>query len=115
MELEKIININPDETVLFLGGRIIYQELYSEKYCEYLNKKIKSLNPDKIICCNHNYYKLYFEKNILDKNLLIDYIWIWIDYLYNKTFKYQTKNGSINYYTSDHSKYINDVKLKKKW
>ena len=89
--------IGESDTILYMGGRIDDNNLYPPSYCEYLNKKIQSLKPTKIICHNHWYAKKYYEKQILTKNTNIDIIFAYYHYV-NKG-KLQTINP-IEY--SDH-------------
>ena len=75
------MNLQKEEVILYLGGRIDDDNLYPKKYAEYLNKQIKKLNPDKIVCHTHWYAKKYYEKGILDSSMKIDVIVAFFDHL----------------------------------
>jgi hypothetical protein len=72
--LYKCLNLNRDESIMYMGGRIDDDKLYPQEYTGYLNRKIKEINPSKIICHNHWYAKKYYELGILDENTKIDVI-----------------------------------------
>jgi len=74
------------DPILYLGGRIDDDNLYPPDYAKYLNKKIKELNPKKIICHSHWYAWKYYEKGILDKSMNIDTIVCNYGYLSTNTF-----------------------------
>ena len=75
--IEKIfeyIDLQEDDVVLYLGGRIDDNNLYPLGYRKYLNSKIKELNPNKIICHTHWYASKYYDREILDESATIDMI-----------------------------------------
>ena len=55
--LLECMNLQQDDTILYLGGRIDDDNLYPANYRKYLNFKIKELNPKKIYNLE-NYSKL---------------------------------------------------------
>ena len=75
------IDLQENDVILYLGGRIDDDNLYPAGYRKYLNCKIKELSPDKIICHNHWYAKKYYERGILTKHAKIDMIVVYHDYL----------------------------------
>ena len=72
--LYKYIDLQEDDVVLYLGGRIDDDNLYPKEYRKYLNSKIKELNPSKIICHTHWYAKKYYDGGVLDESTKIDMI-----------------------------------------
>tara|TARA_Y100000592_G_scaffold13595_1_gene19168 strand:+ start:851 stop:1951 length:1101 start_codon:yes stop_codon:yes gene_type:complete len=75
--IEKIfkhVDLQEDDVILYLGGRIDDDNLYPRKYRKYLRGQIERLNPSKIICHNHWYAKKYYENEILSKNTKIDMV-----------------------------------------
>jgi hypothetical protein len=78
-----------------LGGRIDFDNLYPKEYCKYLNKKIKELNPNKIICHSYIYAQKYYNYGILDENTKIDIVLTWATYLYEDKERYTTSDSDI--------------------
>ena len=73
--IEKIfkhIDLQEDDVILYLGGRIDDDNLYPPKYRKYLRDQVERLNPSKIICHNHWYAKKYYENGILSRDTKID-------------------------------------------
>lgn len=75
------IDLQKDDIILYMGGRIDDDKLYPKQYSRYLKNKIEQLNPSKIICHNHWYAKKYYEKGILSKSTKIDMILVHYPYL----------------------------------
>jgi hypothetical protein len=75
------IGIKANDTILYLGGRIDDGNLYPTEYVNFLNNKIKKLNPSKIIFHNHWYAKKYYETGILDSDTKIDMVVVYYSYL----------------------------------
>tara|TARA_B100000575_G_scaffold184579_1_gene148445 strand:- start:1857 stop:2744 length:888 start_codon:yes stop_codon:yes gene_type:complete len=78
--LHKYMNLQEDDIVLYLGGRIDDDNLYPAGYASYLNEKIKKLAPNKIICHTHWYAGKYYDKKILDESTKIDVITAYRDH-----------------------------------
>ena len=95
------IDLQEDDVILYLGGRIDDDNLYPAGYRKYLNCKIKELSPDKIICHNHWYAKKYYEKGILTEHTKIDMVLVFYSYLTGS--EHQTINPT-DY--SDHRKWM---------
>ena len=74
-------NFCKDDVILYLGGRIDDDKLYSPSYASFLNNKISDLKPNKIICHNHWYAKKYYQKGILSSDTKIDMIFVYYRYL----------------------------------
>ena len=68
------MNLDQNDCILYLGGRIDDDNLYPPKYVKYLNRKIKRLNPKKIICHSHWYAWKYYDAGVLDESTKIDMI-----------------------------------------
>lgn len=95
------IDAKHEDVILYLGGRVDDSNLYPDKYCKYLNSKIKELNPKKIICHTHWYADKYYERGILDESRKIDMILCHFDYMANDTFQplnAQDYGGSHRFY-----------------
>ena len=78
---KKYIDLQENDVILYLGGRIDDDKLYPPKYAEYLNTKIKELQPTKIICHTHWYAKKYYENGILSGDTKIDMVLAYYHYL----------------------------------
>lgn len=74
-------NLQEDDVILYMGGRIDDDKLYPPEYSQYLNSKIEKLSPTKIICHNHWYAKKYYKNGILNENTKIDMIFVYYHYL----------------------------------
>ena len=62
----KKLNIKKDDVILYLGGRIDDDNLYPFDYINYLNHKIKELNPKKAsLDAETSVIRDYLESNIL--------------------------------------------------
>ena len=68
------LQIQKDDTILYLGGRIDDDNLYPKGYRNYLRQKIEELNPTKIICHSHWYASKYYNREILSEKTKIDMI-----------------------------------------
>jgi len=80
-EVFEYVDLQKNDVILYLGGRIDDDNLYPPKYRKYLKAKIKRLKPTKIICHNHWYAKKYYEKGILTKNTKIDMAFVCYHYV----------------------------------
>ena len=98
----KKLNIEQDDTILYLGGRIDDDNLYPDSYVKYLNHKIKELNPKKILCHSHWYAWKYYQKGILDESTGIDMIFCYFNYLQRENFQ----PIDAEYYGGSHIQYI---------
>jgi len=85
-DIFKCIDLQENDVILYLGGRIDDDALYPPGYREYLKAKIKKLKPTKIICHNHWYAKKYYEKGILTKHTKIDMVLVCYHHLRNGNF-----------------------------
>ena len=99
--IEKL-NIKKDDVILYLGGRIDDDNLYPFDYINYLNHKIKELNPKKILCHSHWYAWKYYQKGILDESTNIDMIFCHSSYLKREQFE----PIDPEYYGGGHIEYI---------
>ena len=79
-DIFKYIDLQENDVILYLGGRIDDDNLYPPKYIKYLKAKIKRLKPTKIICHNHWYAKKYYESGILTKHTKIDMVLTYYHY-----------------------------------
>jgi len=73
-DIYEYTDLQKNDTILYLGGRIDDDNLYPVEYSKYLNSQIKELSPDKIICHNYWYAKQYYDKGILSDDTKIDIV-----------------------------------------
>ena len=105
-EAIKKLNIEKDDVILYLGGRIDDDNLYPYSYVKHLNHKIKELNPKKILCHSHWYAWKYYQKGILDESTKIDMIFCHLSYLKREQFE---PINPAYYGKGTHIKYIEDM------
>ena len=79
-DVYKYANLQEEDVILYMGGRIDDNNLYPEEYREFLNAKIQNLKPTKIICHNHWYAKKYYQSGILPNDTKIDIIFTYYNY-----------------------------------
>jgi hypothetical protein len=100
-DIFKSIDLQENDVILYLGGRIDDDNLYPTGYRKYLKAKIKSLKPTKIICHNYWYAKKYYGKGILTKHAKIDMVLVHYHHLRSGNF---TAINLADY--SDHRDYM---------
>ena len=105
-EAIKKLNVEKDDVILYLGGRIDDDNLYPFDYINYLNHKIKELNPKKILCHSHWYAWKYYQTGILDQSTIIDMIFCHFNYLNREQFE---PIDPAYYGKGTHIKYIEDM------
>ena len=99
------VGATKDDTILYLGGRIDDTNLYPKNYIEYLNLKIKELNPNKILCHSHLYAWKYYHLGILDDTTQIDMIISHNNYLQSNIYHPINRNE----YADEHRSYIKEL------
>jgi hypothetical protein len=78
--MHEYLDLQEDDVILYLGGRIDDDNLYPEGYAKYLHSKIKELKPTKIIAHTHWYLQKYYAAGILDENIKIDMVLAYYDH-----------------------------------